>query len=272
MPLEDHIGDICRKARLQTKTDLAQCAEVAGLAVEELQAWETEGLIDREVNVVALAELVGLDAGKAVKVADGWGPAEVDLSRWADLRLITTAEGFEVNSFVAWDPVTRQATVFDTGWYADDIFALVELEDLKVEHLMITHMHGDHVAAMGDVRKRWPDIRLHTNNEGAPEKSRVQEGGVIEVGTLKITPRLTPGHAADGVTYVVESWANAAPAVAVVGDAVFAGSMGKDFETPALAQEKVRTEILALPEDTLICPGHGPLTTVGEERAHNPFF
>ena len=51
-----------------------------------------------------------------------------------------------------------------------------------------------------------------------------------------------------------------------------AGSMGKDFETPALAQEKVRSEILELPEDTLICPGHGPLTTVGEERAHNPFF
>ena len=110
MPLEDHIGDICRKARLQTKMDLVQCAEVAGLAVEELQAWETEGLIDREVNVLALAELVGLDAGKAVKVADGWGPAEVDLSRWAELRLITTAGGFEVNSFVAWDPVTRQAT------------------------------------------------------------------------------------------------------------------------------------------------------------------
>ena len=76
MPLEDHIGDICRKARLQTKTDLARCAEVAGLAVEELQVWETEGLIDREVKVAALAELVGLDAGKAVKVADGWGPAE----------------------------------------------------------------------------------------------------------------------------------------------------------------------------------------------------
>ena len=56
------------------------------------------------------------------------------------------------------------------------------------------------------------------------------------------------------------------------GRCCFRGSMGKDFETPALAQEKVRTEILALPEDTLICPGHGPLTTVGEERAHNPFF
>ena len=68
-------------------------------------------------------------------------------------------------------------------------------------------------------------------------KSRVQEGGVIEVGTLKITPRLTPGHAADGVTYVVEGWANAAPAVTVVGDAVFAG-LGKDFETPAWLRKR----------------------------------
>jgi len=107
---------------------------------------------------------------------------------------------------------------------------------------------------------------------GAPEKSRLTEGETIKVGTFNITPRLTPGHAADGVTYVVEGWANAAPAVAIVGDAIFAGSMGKDFETPALAQEKVRSEILELPEDTLICPGHGPLTTVEKERAHNPFF
>ncbi len=272
MPLEDHIGDICRKARLQTKTDLAQCAAVAGLEVEELQAWETEGAIGREVHVAALAELVGLDAGKAMEVANGWVPDEVDLSRWAKLRVITTAEGFEVNSFVVWDPKSRQAAVFDTGWFADDIFELAEIEDLKVEHLLITHMHGDHVAAMRDVRKRWPEIRLHTNNMGAPEKSRLTEGETIKVGTFNITPRLTPGHAADGVTYVVEGWANAAPAVAIVGDAIFAGSMGKDFETPALAQEKVRSEILELPEDTLICPGHGPLTTVGEERAHNPFF
>ena len=48
--------------------------------------------------------------------------------------------------------------------------------------------------------------------------------------------------------------------------------MGKDFETPQLAQAKVQEEILSLPDDTLICPGHGPLTTVGEEKAHNPFF
>ena len=87
-----------------------------------------------------------------------------------------------------------------------------------------------------------------------------------------MTSRLTPGHAGDGVTYVIENWQGDAPAVAVVGDAIFAGSMGKDFRTPELAQAKVREEILSLPEETLICPGHGPLTTVGEQRLHNPFF
>ena len=71
---------------------------------------------------------------------------------------------------------------------------------------------------------------------------------------------------------MVGGWSGDAPAVAVVGDAIFAGSMGKDFNTPELAREKVREEILSLPSETLICPGHGPLTTVGEELENNPFF
>ena len=89
---------------------------------------------------------------------------------------------------------------------------------------------------------------------------------------MGVTARLTPGHAIDGVTYVVDGWRGGVPAVAVVGDAIFSGSMGKDFSTPELAQSKVSEEILSLPEETLICPGHGPLTTVSEELAHNPFF
>ena len=76
----------------------------------------------------------------------------------------------------------------------------------------------------------------------------------------------------DGVTFVIDGWENNAPAVAIVGDAIFAGSMGKDFNTPQLAKAKVLEEILSLPDDTLICPGHGPLTTVGEEKEYKPFF
>ena len=272
MPLEDHIGDICRKARMQTNTPITAVAAAAGVEESALDAWEIDGDPATGVNVAALAELLSLNVAKAAAVAEGWEPEPVDVGQWSFLRMITTAGSFEVNSFVIWDGATREAAVFDTGWFADDIFQLAEAEGLKMEHLFITHMHGDHVAAMGEVRKQWPGIQLHANNSGAPEKNHVQEGKATMVGGLRVTPRLTPGHAEDGVTYVIKDWPGNAPAVAMVGDAIFAGSMGKDFSTPELAQRKVREEILSLPPDTLICPGHGPLTTVEEELAHNPFF
>jgi len=272
MSLEDHIGDVCRKARLQTETPIAEAASMAGLTEAQLKEWETEGKIQATVNVPALAERLGLDAAKAVRVAKGWEPQGVDISRWSELRVVTTAEGFEVNSFMAWDVGTRVAAIFDTGWFADDLFRIAEENELKVQHLFITHMHGDHVAAIGEVRKQWPEIELHSNNSGAPERSRVVPGEAVAVGGLSVTARLTPGHAEDGVTFVIEGWPDNAPSVAVVGDAIFAGSMGKDFNTPELARAKVRDEILTLPGDTLICPGHGPLTTVAEEQSNNPFF
>jgi glyoxylase-like metal-dependent hydrolase (beta-lactamase superfamily II) len=272
MSLEDHIGDVCRKARLQTETPIAEAASMAGLTEAQLKEWETEGEIQATVNVPALAERLGLDAAKAVRVAKGWEPQGVDISRWSELRVVTTAEGFEVNSFMAWDVGTRVAAIFDTGWFADDLFRIAEENELKVQHLFITHMHGDHVAAIGEVRKQWPEIELHSNNSGAPERSRVVPGEAVAVGGLSVTARLTPGHAEDGVTFVIEGWPHNAPSVAVVGDVIFAGSMGKDFNTPELARAKVRDEILTLPGDTLICPGHGPLTTVVEEQSNNPFF
>jgi glyoxylase-like metal-dependent hydrolase (beta-lactamase superfamily II) len=74
------------------------------------------------------------------------------------------------------------------------------------------------------------------------------------------------------VTYVVGNWPDDAPSIAVVGDALFAGSMGKAGGNLRLAIRKVCDQILTLPADTLVCPGHGPVTTVGEELAHNPFF
>ena len=94
----------------------------------------------------------------------------------------------------------------------------------------------------------------------------------IHLGSLRITHRETPGHAEDGVTYVVGTWPEDAPHVAIVGDAIFAASMGRGNQSWDLARQKVREQILSLPPETLICPGHGPLTTVAEEKEHNPFF
>ena len=90
------------------------------------------------------------------------------------------------------------------------------------------------------------------------------------MGGLTITARLTPGHSPGGTTYVVTGLE---PGLAVVGDAMFAASMGGVApEKYAAALKANRAHILSLPEDTVICPGHGPLTTVGLEAKHNPFY
>jgi glyoxylase-like metal-dependent hydrolase (beta-lactamase superfamily II) len=76
----------------------------------------------------------------------------------------------------------------------------------------------------------------------------------------------------DGVTYIVGNFPDDAPSIAIVGDAIFAGSMGGAPNAGELAKQKVRAQILSLPDETLITPGHGPLTTVGEEKENNPFY
>ena len=103
VPLEDHIGDICRKARTQTNTSIEAATAAAGVDEALLHAFETDGIEAASVNVVALARLLGLGAAKAERIAGGWEPASVDLSLWQELRMVTTAEGFEVYSFLIWD-------------------------------------------------------------------------------------------------------------------------------------------------------------------------
>ena len=272
MQLEDHVGDICRKSRIQSGVSLKDAAYEAGLSEEDMEQWEDQGEIQASVKLEALAAFLGLNPEKLLLIAGGWVPRQVDLNQWSKLSVITTAQSFDVNSYLIWDPETRNAAIFDTGWFADDIFSLVKKEQLMVQYLFITHMHGDHVAALGEIRKRWSQVHVLSNNDGAPAKNRIKANQLVEIGRLKVEPRFTPGHAEDGVTYVVEGWGQGVPPVAIAGDAIFAGSMGKDFSTANIAHLKVREEILTLPEDSLICPGHGPLTTVSEELEYNPFF
>jgi glyoxylase-like metal-dependent hydrolase (beta-lactamase superfamily II) len=177
-----------------------------------------------------------------------------------------------VNAYLVWDEVTREAALFDTGWEAGPVVSVVSGENLELRHVFITHGHGDHVACLEELRGRYPKVRVHRGGGEGPVAERNRAGDFIHLGSLRITNRLTPGHAADGVTYVVGNWPEDAPGVAVVGDSLFAGSMGKAGGQLELARRCVREQVLSLPPETLVCPGHGPVTTVGEERSNNPFF
>lgn len=273
MNLEDHLGDVIRKARLMTNVSLGSAAKAAGLSGDELAALENSGSIGKKPNWPALAALVGLHAGKLERFASGWQPAPVDLGAWRELRQITTtAEGITVNCYLAWDEVTREAALFDTGWDAAPILALIDENQLQLKHIFITHTHHDHLAALGGVREKFPKVKLHSSAKGAPVDQRNRANDFIHLGSLRITNRDTPGHAEDGVTYIVGNFPEDAPSAAMVGDAIFAGSMGGAKEFPDLAKQKIREQVFSLPADTLICPGHGPFTTVAEQKAANPFF
>jgi glyoxylase-like metal-dependent hydrolase (beta-lactamase superfamily II) len=271
--LEDHLGDILCKARAMTGVSTAVAARAAGISEAELSALEATGQIGKRPDFAVLANLIGLNPARLEGIANGWLPEEKDLSVWRELRQISTTEGGNtVHCYLIWDEVTRDAALFDTGWDAAPVFKLVEENQLQLKHLFITHTHEDHVAGLQSIRERFSKIHLHTDAKGAPPQHRNRRNDFIMLGSLRITNRETPGHAEDGVTYIIGNWPDDAPHVAIVGDAIFAGSMGRGNQSWELARQKVRDQILTLPPETLICPGHGPLTTVAEEKMHNPFF
>jgi hydroxyacylglutathione hydrolase len=273
MTLEDSVGDILRKARQSANVSDEQAAPTAGLSVRDYSNLEETGKTAAKPDYQRLAALLQLNGPKLERIASGWLPAPTDLGQWRELRQITTAgSGMTVNCYLIWDEVTREAALFDTGFDASPVFELIDQERLQLKHLFITHTHSDHVAALGPLREKFPKIKLHSNTKSAPPEQRNRSNDFIHLGSLRITNRDTPGHAEDGVTYLIGTWPDDAPNVAVVGDAIFAGSIGGAREKAGLAKQKIRDQIFSLPPATLICPGHGPMTTVEQEKANNPFF
>ena len=273
MNLEDHPGDIISKARAMSGVTLAAAAKAAGISESELAALEKTGQPGKRLDFTALANLIGLNPAKLEAIANGWLPAQKDLNPWRELRVFTTAgEGLTVNCYLVWDEVTRDAALFDTGLDAKPILDCIAQNQLQLRHVFITHSHWDHVEALPKIREAWPKVRVHSGSKSAPVDQRNKSSEIIPLGGLRVTHRDTPGHAEDGVTYLVGNWQEDAPHVAIVGDAIFAGSIGRGNQSWDLARQKVREQILTLPAETLICPGHGPLTSVAEEKEHNPFF
>ena len=272
MTLEDHAGDVVGKARKGLGVSPEQVTKVGGFTAESYAKFEQDGTYDDLPDLVKIGELLDLNPGKLATIVSGWCPRAADLETNKTVRQITTNEGMEVHCYLAWDAATHEAALFDTGWSAEPILALLQENDLGLKHLFITHTHHDHIAALTPIRSQFPEVELHSSSPNAPEQQRNQPGQVVELGSLQITSRETPGHADDGVTYVLDNFPGFAPKVAMVGDAIFAGSMGGAPNHYQLAREKVQSEILSLSAETILCPGHGPVTTVAEQLVVNPFF
>ena len=198
----------------------------------------------------------------------------------------------EVNCFIITDGSSADAAIVDPGGDADAIIARVETMAAEPRLIVNTHCHGDHIAANQALKRSWPDASLVAHALDAPALTDpqsnlsfllgfsivsppadrvVEEGDEIQVGSLTFRVIHTPGHTPGGMCLLADE----EPPVLLSGDTLFAGSVGRyDFpggDHRALI-ESIRTKLLALPDETRVFTGHGPPTSIGEERRHNPFL
>ena len=197
---------------------------------------------------------------------------------------------FAQNCSLLWDPATRQAAVVDPGGDVDAILAAVADKQLKVEKILLTHGHIDHVGGTAALAERlgvpvegpqreevfWMDqLPQQSQMFGFPRTGALtpdrwlEDGDTVTVGGLTLDVLHTPGHTPGHVCFIHKP-----SKLAVVGDVLFAGSIGRtdfprgDHDTLIRA---IREKLFTLGDDIEFIPGHGPMSTFGEERRNNPF-
>jgi hydroxyacylglutathione hydrolase len=267
IPLEDNVGDIIGKAQRGLRisdTELAEKARVSSQKIRELR----EGHFD-ELALLRVAPVLGLAARALCELAKGeWHPRKID-AREGFAQFNTHYHGMAVNAYLVWDPASRVAAAFDTGADSSEMVRFASHSKLRVNLILLTHAHADHVADLPRLREETGGDVFAPAREPVPGAEPIEEGKRFRLGTLQIESRLTWGHSQGGMTYVLTGLARP---IAVVGDSLFAGSMGGGNVSYQDGLRNNLEKILTLPDDTIICPGHGPMTTVGEEKQHNAFF
>ncbi len=190
------------------------------------------------------------------------GPLEVPEC----LRILTTDYlGMRVNCFLVLVASQQSAILFDTGADARSVLRVLEKENCSLQHILITHAHGDHVAVL-------EELQSHT---GAKIGSfsyygyNIVNGQQLELCGLQIHAFHLPGHATDALAYFLPQLQ---PPLLVSGDAIFARSLGRVHHNHSQAIGDILSLLRALPPHTVILPGHGPLTTIEQELRYNPFL
>jgi hydroxyacylglutathione hydrolase len=267
IPLEDNFDDVIKKAQRGLGLSDEEIARRAGIdpaAVRPLRS----GKFD-EATLRAVAPVLRLGAEPLVALArKAWYP-EVVLPPRGFGMFNTAFEDMTVNSYLVWDPGSRQGAAFDTGATCAPMLDAIAGARLKIRYVFLTHTHEDHVADLPRLIEATGADLYTSELEPFPGAKTFRENQTFHLGEVAIKTLLTSGHSPGQTTYYVTglSWP-----VAICGDSMFASSMGGGLVSYADQHRNNLEKIFTLPRDTIIAPGHGPATTVAQEKKHNPFF
>jgi glyoxylase-like metal-dependent hydrolase (beta-lactamase superfamily II) len=196
----------------------------------------------------------------------------------------------QTNAYLVADAGTKEAAVIDPAWDGHIILEAAQKRGWRIGHLWYTHAHFDHIGGAGaiaDALNPLPLVALHSNDhvlwraggggaffgfdiDPGPEPTiDLHQGQILRLGSVEFEVRFTPGHTPGHcILYVPSSH------VCFCGDVIFAGSVGRT-DLPGGSWEQlessIRTKVYTLPDETRLLSGHGPETTVGEEKKSNPF-
>ncbi len=203
-------------------------------------------------------------------------------------RVICLTNGvYQENCYILADPETGDAVIIDPGEDSDLFLRRMETEGFTLRAVWLTHAHLDHILGVKDIVER-SGAPLHMHPADRPLYDGIAEqgawlgvqapqppapdhelahGDVLQLGGLEFEVRHVPGHSPGSVAFVGHG-------VAIVGDAIFAGSVGR-VDLPGgdggTLLASIRDQLMTLPDETIVYSGHGPETTVGAERRTNPF-
>jgi hydroxyacylglutathione hydrolase len=196
----------------------------------------------------------------------------------------------QCNCSIVGDEISHEAMVIDPGDEIEQILAVLQRHSLTVKQIVITHAHIDHIGGAAKLKRiTSAPVLLNANDQAllkmldvqaswlgmkAPEKTTIDDspttGDKLQTGSLVADVIHTPGHTEGSVCLYF-----APEKTLIAGDTLFAGSIGRT-DLPGGSFQKIMQSLhgplMALPNDTVVVPGHGPLTTIGEERESNPFL